>query len=130
MSGSARLSLEQPPKGVDVIDPFLPGCRSRVGGPFVPLPRLFGNLKEYACINRHEQGEELINTVLEKLASLDDPTQNRYRLALRWYQRYFGDDRLVEIPWKGRLTTLSIAGWPWNAGGRARGSYVGGFESG
>ena len=66
--------------------------------------------------------------MLEKLASLDDPTQNRSRLALRWYQRSFGDDRLVEIPWKGRLETLSIAGWPWNARRGSTGSYAGGFE--
>lgn len=43
----------------------------------------------------NKRGLELVATALEKLSSLDSSTQNRIRLALRWYQRSFGDDRLV-----------------------------------
>ena len=38
---------------------------------------------------------EMVGAALEKLSTLPDSTQNRIRLALRWYQRSFGDDRLV-----------------------------------
>ena len=43
----------------------------------------------------NKEGVELVSVVLEKLSSLDDLMQNRIRLAMRWYQRSFGDDRLV-----------------------------------
>lgn len=43
----------------------------------------------------NEEGVKLVGTALDKLSALDDEMQNRVRLALRWYQRSFGDDRLV-----------------------------------
>ncbi|MBA3473507.1 MAG: hypothetical protein H0T57_09835 [Rubrobacter sp.] len=51
----------------------------------------------------NKQGEELVSEVLEKLSSLDNSTQNRIRLALRWYQRSFGDDRLVRDTVEGQI---------------------------
>jgi hypothetical protein len=44
------------------------------------------------------RGVELVKSTLEKIASLDEPTRNRVRLALRWYQRSLGDDRSARDP--------------------------------
>lgn len=41
------------------------------------------------------EGVELVAAALRNLSSLDDSMQSRVRLALRWYQRSFGDDRIV-----------------------------------
>lgn len=51
----------------------------------------------------NKQGVELVRAALEKLSSLDNSTQNRIRLALRWYQRSFGDDRLVRDTVEGQI---------------------------
>ncbi len=40
---------------------------------------------------------ELIHSILEGIESLDAPTQNRVRLALRWYQRALGDRRAFKV---------------------------------
>lgn len=40
---------------------------------------------------------EPIRSVLEGIESLDSPTQNRVRLALRWYQRALGDRRVLKL---------------------------------
>jgi hypothetical protein len=55
---------------------------------------------ERPAVNRN--GIELVTAALEKLSALDDAAQNRIRLALRWYQRSFGDDRLVRDTKEGR----------------------------
>lgn len=66
----------------------------------------------YETLKVNEEGVNLVGEALNKLISLDGATQNRVRLALRWYRRSFGDDRLVRDT-KGRLTNSSIAGWCW-----------------
>ncbi len=66
-------------------------CDTRTVGPFSPV--FTTPVDETPAVNR--EGVELVRVALERLSSLDDSTQNRIRLALRWYQRSFGDDRLV-----------------------------------
>lgn len=44
----------------------------------------------------NQDGMNLVNVALQKLYSLDEESQNRVRLALRWYQRSLGDDRLAK----------------------------------
>lgn len=51
----------------------------------------------------NQEGIDLVSTTLEKLSSLDDSMQNRIRLAMRWYQRSFGDDRLVRDTAEGQV---------------------------
>lgn len=41
------------------------------------------------------QGAALIGSVLDNLSALDEATQNRVELALRWYERSLGEDQLV-----------------------------------
>lgn len=51
----------------------------------------------------NEEGVALISEALNRLSSFDGATQNRIRLALRWYQRAFGDDRLVRDVKEGQV---------------------------
>jgi hypothetical protein len=82
-------------------------CGPRVVGTLAPL--FTTPPDERPAVNRN--GIALVTAALKKLSSLDDATQNRIRLALRWYQRSFGDDRLVRDAKEGALTTSSTAGW-------------------
>jgi hypothetical protein len=56
---------------------------------------------ETPAVNR--EGTDLVSKALEKLSSLDGSMQNRIRLALRWYQRSLGDDRLVRNSEEGEV---------------------------
>lgn len=47
------------------------------------------------------EGVRLVGDVLRRLSTLESSMQNRTRLALRWYQRSFGDNRLVRDPKEG-----------------------------
>ncbi len=51
----------------------------------------------------NEEGTQLVSEALHRLSALDSATQNRIRLALRWYQRSFGDDRLVRDSREGQV---------------------------
>lgn len=66
-----------------------------------PSPVFITPVDEIPMVN--EEGVELVSVALEKLSLLDDSTQNRIRLALRWYQRSFGDDRLVRDTTEGQI---------------------------
>jgi hypothetical protein len=48
-------------------------------------------------------GMEMVRKALENLSSFDDEKQTRIRLALRWYQRSFGDDRVVRDTVQGQV---------------------------
>ena len=61
-----------------------------------PSPVFATPVDERPAVNK--EGMELVSAALEKMSSLDETTQNRVSLALRWYQRSFGDDRLVRDP--------------------------------
>ena len=51
----------------------------------------------------NKEGMDLVSATLEKLSSLDDSTQNRIRLALRWNRRSFGDDRIARDTTEGKV---------------------------
>lgn len=51
----------------------------------------------------NEEGVALVGKALNQLSSLDVVAQNRIRLALRWYQRSFGDNRLVQDIREGQV---------------------------
>ena len=50
---------------------------------------------------------EQIRSVLEGIDSLDDSTQDRVRLALRWYQRALGEDRILRMDVGGVDTLIN-----------------------
>jgi Apea-like HEPN len=58
-----------------------------------PSPIFTTPVNEMPAVNR--KGIDLVNAALESLSSLDHAAQNRIRLALRWYQRSLGDNRVV-----------------------------------
>lgn len=51
----------------------------------------------------NRKGIDKVDAALKKLHSLDDAKQARVRLALRWYQRTFGDDRVVRDTIEGQV---------------------------
>lgn len=48
-----------------------------------------------------KEGVGLVEDALKRMSGLENLMQERIRLALRWYQRSFGDDRLVRDPREG-----------------------------
>lgn len=66
-----------------------------------PSPVFTTPVDEKPAVNR--KGIDKVDAALEKLYSLDDAKQNRIRLALRWYQRSFGDDRVVRNTVEGQV---------------------------
>lgn len=74
-------------------------CGARVVGALSPT--FTTPPDERPAVNRN--GIDLVHSALQNLSPLDDATQNRVRLALRWYQRSLGDDRLVRDITEGQI---------------------------
>jgi hypothetical protein len=66
-----------------------------------PSPIFTTPADEIPAVSR--RGIDKVGEALERLSSLDDAPQNRVRLALRWYQRSFGDDRVVRDTAEGQV---------------------------
>lgn len=66
-----------------------------------PSPVFTAPVDEKPSVN--EDGFDLIEAALEELSRLDEATQARIRLALRWYQRSLGDYRLVHDSEEGQV---------------------------